>query len=111
MSDAAIHWTPITLVLLHLGVFIGSFGWALANIDQWNRTIGTLKFPTGDQTLKLSALITFVVAIVPVLVGSAALKTTLPRNVGNAASLHLLQTLWASGNTTSRFIFVMALTC
>jgi len=111
MSDAAIRWTPVTLTLLHLGVFIGAFGWALANVDQWNRTIGTLTHPLGERTLKWSALITFSIATVPVIVGSAALKAGLPRSVGNAASLHLLQKLWASGNTTFRFIFVMALTC
>jgi hypothetical protein len=110
MATAATTWTPIRLVLLHVGVFIGAFGWAFGNIDQWYRTIGTLPLNAALRTLKFAAVITYTIAIAPVLAGSAAIAH-LPRAVGNTASLHLLNQLWMAGDSTLRFVLVMALTC
>jgi hypothetical protein len=45
-----------------------------------------------------------------VLAGSAAVAT-LPHEVGNTASLHLLSRLWLGGDVTLRFVMIMALTC
>jgi hypothetical protein len=110
MTAAATTWTPVRLVLLHVGVFIGAFGWGLGNIDQWYRTIGTLPLTTALRTLKLAAIITYTIAIAPVLAGSAALAH-LPPAVGNTASLYLLDQLWMDGDSTLKFVLIMALTC
>lgn len=111
MTVAAITWTPVRLTLLHVGVFMGAFGWGLANLDQWYRTIGTLPIVTAMRTLRYAAVITYTIAIAPVLAGSAALLSGLPRAVGNAASLHLLGQMWTAGDATLKFVLVMALTC
>jgi Na+/proline symporter len=111
MTTAAIRWTPRTLVLLHVGVFVGTFAWVLANVDQWLRTVGTLSPPDANKALRIAAVVTFVAAIVPILVGSSALVHGLAPTVGNEASLHLSLALWRTGGTTLQFVFVSALTC
>ena len=111
MTKAAIQWTPMRLVLLHAGVFFGTFAWGLGNLDQWYRTFGTLSSPAAEKIIRTAALITFGAAIIPVLFGSAALTRGIPSSVGNEASLYLVAELWRDGGATLRFVFIAALTC
>ena len=110
LTVAATPWTPLRLILLHVGVLVAAFAWGLANTDQWYRTVGTLPLKVATRTLKWAALITFCIAIPPVLAGSAA-ASSLPHQLGNTASLHLLSRLWLGGDVTLRFVMIMALTC
>jgi len=108
---AAIRWTLPSLILLHIGAFCGAFAWTAGNLDQWLRTMGTLRDPTARRTLRFAAIVIYLSTILPVLAGSVAIALGLPRSIGNTASLHLLLALWHSSDATGRFLFVMAIGC
>jgi len=108
---AAIQWTRPSLVLLHIGAFCGAFAWTAGNLDQWLRTMGTLRDPTAKKTLRFAATVIYLCAILPVLAGSVALASGLPPSLGNTASLHLLRAFWNSSNATGRFLLIMAIGC
>lgn len=108
---AAIHWTPTSLVILHIGAFFGAFAWTAGNLDQWFRTLGTLPEPTARRTLRLAAIVIYTCTILPILAGSVAAARGLPPSIGNTASLHLLLALWQTEDPTGRFLFVATIGC
>ena len=109
---ARFSFTPLTRILLHGGIFAGAFAWTFASVDQWYRTLGTLRRPAAKQVLKSSALALCVFGVIPVLAGAASIgRSGVPSAVTNGISLFLITHLLADSNVTLRFVFTMALTC
>lgn len=101
-----------TLLLLHLGVFAGAVAWTFASVDQWYRTIGTLRVGAARTVLKSATAALCLFAAVPIVTGAAALhRTNIPAPITNGISLVLVADLLREQNVTLRFFFVMALTC
>jgi hypothetical protein len=104
--------TAPSFLLLHLGVFAGAMAWTFASLDQWYRTIGTLRIGAARAVLKSAAIALCFFAAVPIITGASALqRATIPASVTNGVSLILVADLLSHSNVTLRFFFVMALTC
>ena len=111
-TTSHLQWTPIRLVLVHLGCFSGTVAWMFASTDQWYRTFGTLPLATARRVAVTAAATLSLLVVVPVLAGSSAmLRGDVPPYVSNGISLFLVRAMLIGASPGVRFLFMMALVC
>lgn len=107
-------WTSKSdMFLLHVSVVFGGFSFLVASIDQWNRTFGTLK-KDAVSSVYWSSTALAIFAPIPVLIGAYAFNvhgTEFMKDATNNASLLILKSYLQTVPLSTRFLFIMSLTC
>lgn len=107
--------SALDVCLLHISVVFGTFSFLIASVDQWNRTFGTLETDDALSSIYWSSATLIIFAPIPVLIGAHAYHMygaeEYMRGISNNASLILLKGFLQSSPLSTRFVFLMSLTC